>query len=99
MMTTGLIIINGVAGGTSQRSPPSRLGLQLGARMRRHADCSSEWNSLFTNLPAAGRLGVDRRSGQDCLRGKATLLADGSARKSRAAVARLRCVDAGRLVS
>ena len=41
---------------------PSRLGLQLGARMRRHADSISEWNNLFTNLPDAGRLGVHRRS-------------------------------------
>ncbi|KAG7236709.1 hypothetical protein INR49_000603, partial [Caranx melampygus] len=49
---------------TTLRAPvrdlrPSHLGLQLGARMRRHADSISEWNNLFTNLPDTGRLGVD----------------------------------------
>ena len=34
---------------------PCHLG-QFGARMRRHADSISEWNNLFTNLPATGRL-------------------------------------------
>ena len=38
---------------------PSHLGLQLGARMRRHADSISKWNNLFTNLADTGRLGVD----------------------------------------
>ena len=32
--------------------------------MRRHADSASEWNNLFTNLPDAGPLGVNRRGGE-----------------------------------
>ena len=35
---------------------PSHTELQLGARMRRHADSTSEWNNLFTNLSDTGRL-------------------------------------------